>query len=117
MPTCDDDRSLFGDANPTDCAKRIESYGVNEIVVKDEANPCLAFADGQYLEVTPKPVAGVIDTTGAVDSFNAGYIAARKNQKSPVEAAELAHLVAARVICGRSALIDMALLADLTSIH
>ena len=113
LPTFEDDQALFGDSNPVACAKRIAGYGVGEVVVKDGGRPCQILVDGKLSEVAPEPVAGILDTTGAGDSFNSGYVVARMVNRSPVDAAKLAHKVAGRVICGRGALLDMALFADL----
>ncbi len=112
MPTFDDDRALFGDTSPEDCARRVASYGVAEIVVKDGANPCCIMAEGTLTKVAPDKVEGIVDTTGAGDSFNAGYMVGRMAGISPVEAAGLAHRVAGRVIRGRGALLDMELFSD-----
>ena len=113
LPTFDDDRALFGDATAADSIRRIASYGVREIVVKDGEKPCLVFANDKLISVVPEPVSGVIDTTGAGDSFNAGYIAARLAEKDPTQAAKFAHCVAGRVICSRGALLDMSGFSDL----
>jgi len=40
----------------------------------------------------------VVDTTAAGDSFNAGYLAARWQQYSPIEAARYGHALASCVI-------------------
>ena len=113
LPTFEDDQALFGDANPVDCAKRIADYGVKEVVVKDGSRPCHILVEKKFSAVAPDPVAGILDTTGAGDSFNSAYVAARMAGRSPVDSARLAHKVAGRVICGRGALLDMALFADL----
>ena len=113
LPTFDDDRALFADANPLDCAKRIAGYGVNEVIVKDGSNPCLVSVNGSISTVSPDPVEKIVDTTGAGDSFNAGYLAARMSGKEPLPAAKLAHRVAGRVIGSRGALADMASFSDL----
>ncbi len=113
MPTFEDDEVLFGDSNPVDCAKRIADCGVGEVVVKDGGRPCHILAEEKLSTVAPDPVTGILDTTGAGDSFNSGYVAARMANQSPLDAAKLAHRVAGRVICGRGALLDMELFSDL----
>ena len=113
LPTFDDEQLVFGDKLPIDCLNRIASYGVAEIVVKDGPKPCLAMVDNKMITKAPDIVEGVVDTTGAGDSFNGGYIAARLSDRSPTEAIEIAHKVAGRVICERGALLDMALFNDL----
>ncbi len=113
LPTFSDDQALFGDATPADCAKRISGYGVKEIVVKDGANACVVSVNEELFSVAPEPVQGIVDTTGAGDSFNAGYLAARMSNHEPVEAAKLGHRVAGRVIGERGALLAMASFSDL----
>jgi 2-dehydro-3-deoxygluconokinase len=113
LPTFDDDCALFGDATPSHCARRIAAYGINEIIVKDGSRPCLVSVNGSMSTVSPDPIEKIVDTTGAGDSFNAGYLAARMSGKEPLAAAKLAHRVAGRVICSRGALADMASFSDL----
>lgn len=113
LPTFDDERAMFADATPIDCAKRIAAYGVKEIVVKDGSSPCLVSVNGSMPTVSPDPVERIVDTTGAGDSFNAGYLAARMSGKEPLAAAKMAHRVAGRVIGRRGALADMASFSDL----
>ena len=113
LPTFDDEQLAFGDKLPIDCLNRIASYGVAEIVVKDGPRTCLAMVDNKIITIAPDMVTGVVDTTGAGDSFNAGYIAARLSNRSPTEAIAIAHQVAGRVICKRGALLDMASFNDL----
>jgi 2-dehydro-3-deoxygluconokinase len=113
LPTFSDDQILFGDATPVDCAKRIAGYGVKEIVVKDGGNPCVVSLGTNLFSVAPELVHDIIDTTGAGDSFNAGYLAARMSNQEPPDAAKLGHRVAGRVIRERGALLAMASFSDL----
>ncbi|MEP7454845.1 sugar kinase [Phyllobacterium sp. SB3] len=106
LPTFPDENALFGDATPEDTANRIASYGVREIVVKDGTEPALVVAEGNRTSV-PAAIAKAVDTTGAGDSFNGGYIAARLGGLNPVEAATSAHKVAARVVEFHGALAPM----------
>ncbi len=108
LPTLPDEQALYGDADAQACAARVAALGVEEIVVKDGAAPALVTAEGRGAFVPAAP-ARAIDTTGAGDSFNGGYLAARLQGFSPVEAARKAHAVAARVVEIRGALAPMAL--------
>ncbi|MGH6860005.1 MAG: sugar kinase [Phyllobacterium sp.] len=106
LPTFPDENALFGDETPADTADRIAGYGVREIVVKDGTEPALVAADGKRTAV-PATAARPVDTTGAGDSFNGGYIAARLAELDPVAAARRAHGVAARVVEFHGALAPM----------
>jgi 2-dehydro-3-deoxygluconokinase len=70
--------------------------------------------DGNLFSAAPEAVHGIVDTTGAGDSFNAGYLAARMLNKEPLDAAKLGHRVAGRVIRERGALLAMASFSDFT---
>lgn len=114
LPTSPDDAELYGDADAVGTADRIAALGVEEIVVKAGADPTLVRAGGLDAWVAAERVDHPVDTTGAGDSFNAGYLAARlAGGRSPAEAVRHGHAVAARVIQARGALIDMDLLSDL----
>ncbi|MBS7539121.1 sugar kinase [Ancylobacter lacus] len=113
LPTYPDERELFGDASPEAAARRIAGYGVPEVVVKDGADPCTLLAQGKLSVLPAERVENPLDTTGAGDAFNAGYLAARLAGQAPEAAVRLAHRVAARVICSRGALVEMAALRPL----
>ena len=105
FPTFDDEQQLFGDANPAACARRIAGLGVAEVVVKDGEDGCIVRTGSVRQNVPAETVTGVVDTTGAGDSFNAGYLAARLNGSGPYEAALAGHRLAAQVIRYKGAII------------
>lgn len=114
LPTFPDEADLYGDGAPGDTASRVAALGVREVVVKNGSEPVLVrVAGGADLFIPALTEVQPIDTTGAGDSFNGGYIAARLAGRSPVEAAALGHAVAARVICHRGALAPFEAVADL----
>lgn len=104
LPTFPDEQMLYGDASQEATADRLVQAGVREIVVKDGAEPCLVVTENERLSVPAVQVAHPVDTTGAGDSFNGGYLAARLLGHPPVDAAALAHRVAAAVVQVRGAL-------------
>lgn len=95
LPTFGDEQTLFGDIDPAATADRYLALGVAEVVVKNGHEPALArWRDGE-VEISARPVASVVDATGAGDSFNAGYLAARLEGRDHDEALMQAHRVAA----------------------
>ena len=55
-------------------------------------------SDDKVLEINPKPVAKVIDTTGAGDLYAAGFLFGITQQKNDEESGHLASVAAAEVI-------------------
>jgi 2-dehydro-3-deoxygluconokinase len=110
MPTHSDEAPIFGDKSAQETAERYLELGVEEVVVKDGANPALIATRKQRVEVAPKSGAKVVDATGAGDSFNGAYLSARAAGAGLEEAAEVAHRIAGIVIGERGALVDPALL-------
>ena len=104
LPTFPDEQALYGDASPEATADRLTAAGVAEIVVKNGELPATVRHDGKTETVDAVHVASPVDTTGAGDSFNGSYLAARLAGLSPVEATRKAHAVAAAVVQVRGAL-------------
>jgi 2-dehydro-3-deoxygluconokinase len=104
LPTFPDEEVLFGDRTPEATAERLARAGVGEIVVKNGADPALVVAEGRSASIAAVTVETPVDTTGAGDSFNGGYLAARLTGHAPEEAARRGHAVAASVVQVRGAL-------------
>jgi len=105
LPTFPDEAALFGDAAPEAVAERYLSWGAEEVVVKNGAEPAFVATRESRGWVAPKPGAKSVDPTGAGDSFNGAYLSARAQGASPLEAAAAAHALAAQVIAHRGALV------------
>lgn len=106
LPSFEDEAALFGDPSPEATANRYAAAGVAEIVVKNGGGEILARAGGQALRLSLPQVAPV-DTTGAGDSFNAGYLAARLQGADVETAIRKAHALAARVVQHAGALMPV----------
>jgi 2-dehydro-3-deoxygluconokinase len=103
--TLDDEQAIYGQETARDAVERTRGYGVQEVVVKCGADACVVWAEGQLHEVAPEPVADVVDTTAAGDSFGAAYMAARLSGQDPAGAARAGHKLAGTVIRHRGAII------------
>ncbi|TJW13220.1 MAG: sugar kinase [Mesorhizobium sp.] len=103
LPTFPDEQMLFGDTTPQATAERLAKL-VREVVVKNGEEPALICENGKQQNVPAVYVAAPVDTTGAGDSFNGAYLAARLAGHAPTEAAFRAHRVAGAVVQVRGAL-------------
>lgn len=105
LPTYDDEALAFGDETPAASRDRYALLGVPEIIVKDGARPTLWRAAERDGVCPVAPASRVVDTTGAGDSFNGAYLAARLIGASPETAIGQAQRVSAFVVGSRGALL------------
>jgi 2-dehydro-3-deoxygluconokinase len=97
LPTFDDEHMLFGDADPAATIDRWAAAGIAEIVVKcgtDDVHYAASDARGTM----PVNAVPALDTTGAGDSFNAGYLSARMRGHDTRQAIQLGAALSAHVV-------------------
>jgi 2-dehydro-3-deoxygluconokinase len=104
LPTFDDEAQLWGDAAPQVTAARLFALGVTEVAVKLGDAGVLAGRAGALTSSAPSAAVEPIDTTGAGDSFNAAYLAARLRGQSIEAAAHAGNGLAGIVIRHRGAI-------------
>ena len=107
LPSFDDEHATFGDADPEATARRYIEAGASEVVVKNGAASALVAFDGRFENIPASEVATIVDTTGAGDSFNGAYLAARLSGMDPVAAVGAGHRLAGLVVQRRGALVAM----------
>lgn len=95
LPTLDDETELSGLGSPREVQARWRRLGCHETVVKMGRQGCL-LPDGSHM--SPKSVFAPVDTSGAGDAFDAGYLAARLAGRSERQAAARGHEIAAWTI-------------------
>ncbi len=98
LPSFDDEAEIWGDADPQATAARIRSCGVPEVVVKNGAGDVTISTEGEILTIPTPTASEARDTTGAGDSFNAGYLSGRIVGMTAQESCELGQAVAGEVI-------------------
>ncbi len=98
LPSFDDEALVWGDADPDSTIARLTGAGVAEIAVKNGAGEVVWLADGARARTRTPPAPTIRDTTGAGDSFNSGYLAARFVGMPATEAIEFAQRLAGEVI-------------------
>ena len=105
LPSYDDEERLYPGQTPAQVAQRVADLGPAEVVLKNGAEGPLLCWDGQTVQTAMAKAAHVLDTSGAGDSFNAGYLAARLQGADPLLAAAAGHRLATAVIGHHGAVI------------
>ena len=95
---------MFNYKSKKECIQAIEKKGVKDIVLKLGKDGCFYLNEGKQVLVSTGKVKS-IDTTGAGDSFNAGYIAAILNGKDKNNACKYGNSIAKDVIRKKGAII------------
>jgi 2-dehydro-3-deoxygluconokinase len=107
LPSFDDERVHFGDRDPCTTIERYSALGAESVIVKNGPQPVTYFHRGIQATVPVACIAEVVDTTAAGDSFNAGYFAELDRDIPQQEMIAAASNVAARVIQGSGALVQL----------
>lgn len=106
LPSVDDEMALFGDADDDAVMARLNGWGANTGALKCGADGPRPLDGSDAPAVAP--IARVVDSTAAGDSFNAGYLAAHLTGSTDAEALAAGHDLASQVIQFRGALMPRA---------
>lgn len=110
--TLDDEKLLWGDDSISGCKNRYAQFSLRELVLKRGAEDAIIISADKETRIPVPPVDNVIDTTGAGDTFNAGYLAGRLAGKSIEESARQGIRCAGIIIRHRGAIIDKSTFAQ-----
>lgn len=106
LPSLQDLQRLFGENFTGDrWLERLSHLGAKEAVLKTGGEEAWILDDGATSRLPLEKLQSVVDTTGAGDSFNAAYIAARLGGADPEASAIEGHRLAAIVVMHRGAII------------
>lgn len=99
LPTDADECELHGLAQPAEeIARRWHEAGCGEVVVKAGERGCFVRSGSQPCRHYPASRVDVVDSSGAGDAFNAGFLASRLNGANAAEAIAAGQKLAARTI-------------------
>lgn len=104
--TLDDEQLLWDIESADDCLALHSQRSVPEIVIKRGRRSVIAKLEGRQVEIEVPTVNNIVDTTGAGDTFNAGYLAGRLKGLTVEDSIALANKCAAQTIQYRGAIID-----------
>ncbi|MBF9265929.1 sugar kinase [Paracidovorax cattleyae] len=105
LVTIDDEQALHADLPHEEAVRRSLALPVPEVVLKRGALPTLVRHGAAMAEVPAIPVARVVDTTAAGDSFAGAYLAQRLTGASTEASARAGNRMAAAVIQHQGAII------------
>lgn len=97
LPSRQDCQLMYGIDDPEQQLQLIAGLSRGEIALTCDANGCLVRAAG-LTTALPAQAAQVVDTSGAGDSFNGAYLAARLRGLAPLDAAAAGLMLASRVV-------------------
>lgn len=89
---------LFGKKSLENYISIFKEFGAEHIILKRGAAGSIGFYDGEIAEAKAKQPGKVVDTVGAGDGFNAGYIYAYLQGKGPHEALDFANTIGSMVV-------------------
>jgi len=88
IPSFDDLQILYPNSSAQDLADRLMGMGAGSVVIKMGPKGCMVAHDG-VCEQVPAYAANVVDTTGAGDCWDAGFIGALSCGNDPFAAARI----------------------------
>jgi sugar/nucleoside kinase (ribokinase family) len=97
IPSCDDMQVMYPGMKPVDIARHLRARGARRVVLKLGARGCLV-ATEKETALIPSLAKQIVDTTGAGDCFNAGFIAGLVHGLSDLQAARIGAAAAAACI-------------------
>ena len=112
LPTFDDEQLVFGDKSLGDTLERYSRNGVPTIVIKNGTDPTVLKSDGIVTEIPVLEPVSPKDTTGAGDSFNGAFMAARAAGRSDLDCVRVAQAASAEVVQHKGALVAHDVIAD-----
>ncbi|MEQ8689360.1 MAG: sugar kinase [Pseudomonadales bacterium] len=104
MPTLDDMRALYDCETAPECEKLLRGHRVREIVVKGGDGRVNVLVDAANYS-GQATMQAAIDTTGAGDAFNAGYLAGRSRGLTVDDCIAMGHATAAQVVLHPGAIV------------
>ncbi|GAB56615.1 2-dehydro-3-deoxygluconokinase [Glaciecola punicea ACAM 611] len=98
LPGYEEEEILFACTSSKDIFERLLAIDISETVIKNGSRNCSIIYNHCLTTVSITPSKNVIDTTGAGDTFNGGYIGARLAGLTPYDAVNFAAKAASQIL-------------------
>ncbi|MDR6121368.1 2-dehydro-3-deoxygluconokinase [Bacillus sp. SLBN-46] len=89
---------LFGVSDPLEIIEKSKHYGISYVAIKQGDKGSIGYHNGQYIEAPPVKAKKVVDTVGAGDGFDCGFIYGVLNQWSLVKTLHFANTIGSMVV-------------------
>jgi len=107
LPGRAEEQQLFNSRSLAEVSAAMAPDGLREIIVKDGSARCKISIGGDIEHVAITAIDPVIDSSGAGDAFNGGYLAARLAGLNPQNAVRYGAVVAAEILGHRGAVLPV----------
>ncbi|AGH44470.1 sugar kinase [Paraglaciecola psychrophila] len=107
LPGFEEEEILFNTTSVDDATRRLFNISANEVVIKNGSQNCLLITRGDVERVEITPSTNVLDTTGAGDNFNGGYIGARLTGLSAIDSIKFAAKAASQILTIRGGVLHV----------
>lgn len=89
---------LLGTSDPSEIIEKSKTFGISHIAIKQGEKGSIGYRDGEYIEVPAVKTNKVVDTVGAGDGFDSGFIYGLLNQWPLEKTLKFANVIGSMVV-------------------
>lgn len=89
---------LLGTSDPSEIIEKSKTFGISHIAIKQGENGSVGYRDGEYIEAPAFKANKVVDTVGAGDGFDSGFIYGLLNQWPLEKTLKFANVIGSMVV-------------------
>ncbi|WP_394140899.1 sugar kinase [Cytobacillus oceanisediminis] len=89
---------LLGTSDPSEIIEKSKTFGISHIAIKQGEKGSIGYRDGEYIEAPAVKTNKVVDTVGAGDGFDSGFIYGLLNQWPLEKTLKFANVIGSMVV-------------------